>query len=231
VAEIPSEGICRNVDDRPCLVKFNFHRTRETGPCFPLAVLRCTTHNRSFTVYPAGFGPYWRYALVAVSPSGESTISEEQTLSHKRDDLFTGTTMQAALDAAVGRPWKRENDGLTERWWPSQTRTLSKLLRLFGVDLSLTSAAREQIAAALDVDHLFLNECARLIERGPGYRSRGSAVRKVLDRMILGPCILDRLLHSGYLAGLWGLPLRWKASPGVMRSPPFPKGKSRSPPG
>lgn len=227
---MPSEGPCSGTDDRPCRVRRNFTRQRVTGPSFPLAVLRCTTHVRSFTVYPPGYVPYARHILVSLSPSGEKALSPSTPALAKLTDLFRGTFFQSALDAAAGFAWKRDSSGGTDRWWADQRRDLSRQLRMLGVDPAMSAQQRESIAAALDVDHLFLNDCVRQIETRLGYRSRGNAITAVLERLAGGPCILERLLVSGYLAGLWGFPLRWDEDPGVLRSLPFPESSSRSPP-
>ena len=137
---------------------------------------------------------------------------------------------QAGLDAARGSAWQREGDGITDQLWSTQVRTLSKLMGLLGVDPSLDEHEREIIAASLEQALLFLNDCARMIEAKPGYRSRGKAIKTVLDEIIKQPCILDRLLLSGHVAGLWGLPLRWDVQTQVLRSPPFRRNLSRSPP-
>lgn len=227
---MPAEGPCRDSDAQSCRVRFNFYRIRQTGPSFPLAVLRCTTHGCSFTVYPPGYVPYGRQPILNTSPSGNTPLSEGKTLSQKNKDLFAGTLFQAGLDAAAGLAWQREGDGLTVCWWPNQIRILAKLLRLLGVDPALSAHERERFAAVLDVEHLFLNDCVRLIECNAGYKSRGVAIKSVLDRLVNGPCVLDRLLVSGYLAGLWGCPLRWYPDIGLVRSLPFPEAGSRSPP-
>ena len=229
-AEIPSDGPCRGTDERACRVLFNFWRSRTTGPCFPLAVLRCTTHGCSFTVYPHGYVPYARHILVWSCSSGEKSFSEGKPVSSTIANQFCDTFFQAALDAAVGFAWQRDSLGETDRWWPDQRRTLAKQLRMLGVDPTLSAHERHRQAAALDVAFLFLNECACLITTTPGYRSRGAAITAVLERLVGGPCILERLLVGGYHAGLWGFPLRWDADPGVLRSLPFSVPGSRSPP-
>lgn len=230
MASIPSEGPCRERDDRPCRVLYNFKRQRRTGPSFPLTVVRCTTHGCSFTLYPPGSVPYGRQAVVIQSPCGHRPSGAARTPGQTIADLFEGTLFQSGLDAATGQAWYRDCPGGTERWWPNQTRTLSKLLRLLGVDPSMTEAERERLSRILEVDLLFLIECGDRVASRPGYRHRGKAIRSVLERVIESPCILERLLLSGYQAGLWGYPLMWDPASGVLRSSPFPVRDSRSPP-
>ena len=218
------------MDDRPCRVVYNFKRHRTTGPSFPLTVVRCTTHGCSFTLYPPGYVPYGRQAVVIRSPCGDTPFREESNPGQTIEDLFEGTLFQSGLDAAAGQAWYRDCPGGTERWWPNQIRTLFKLLRLLGVDPSLTAPERERIASVLNVDLLLLFECRDLVESRPGYRRRGMAIRSVLERVVESPCILERLLLSGHRVGLWGYPLMWDTVSGVLRSSPFPVCDSRSPP-
>ena len=230
MAELPSEGPCRDMDDRPCQVTRNFLRPRKTGPEYAVAVLLCKTHGRSFTVYPPGHFPYGRYAVINTSPFGDTSFIKGKDTPQRCDCLFEGTLFQAGLDAAQRRAWPREGDGVSDQLWSTQVRTLSDLTRLLGVDTSLQDCERESIAASLDLDLLFLNDCGRLIETNPGYHSRGVAIKTVLERVIHKPCILDRLLLSGHMAGLWVYPLRWDVQMKVLRSPPFCRSLSRSPP-
>ena len=227
---MPAEGPCRDNDAQLCRIRRNFTRQRVTGPSFPLAVFRCTTHVCSFTVYPPGYVPYARHILVSLSPSGEKALSTSTPALAGITDLFSGTYFQSALDAAAGFAWKRDSSGGTERWWADQRRDLSRQLRMLGIDPAMSAHQRESVTAALDIDHLFLNDCVRKIESQPGYRSRGNAITAVLKKLAGGPCILERLLVGGYLAGLWGFPLRFDGDPGVLRSLPFPESGSRSPP-
>ncbi|MFC1853524.1 hypothetical protein ACFL27_25315 [candidate division CSSED10-310 bacterium] len=151
-------------------------------------------------------------------------------ISERCDCLFEGTMFQAGLDAARGFAWQREGDGITDQLWSTQVRTLAKLILLLGVDPSLDEHERERIAASLELDLLFLNDCAGFIETKPGYRRRGKAIKTVLDEVVKRPCILDRFLLSGHMAGLWGLPLRWDVQTRVLRSPVFRRSFSRAPP-
>jgi hypothetical protein len=126
----------------------------------------------------------------------------------------------AALDAAAGRAWSREDpaeaiaDGReragrakgSDRWWQTQRRLLARQVVWLGV--APERAGRELVAADLGVVTLLLRERARELGRRPGYRSRGKAICAVLAALPRTR-LLDRLLASGHRGGLWGAPYRW----------------------
>ncbi len=53
-------------------------RRRKTGPCFPIQVMGCHEHGRSFTVYPMGFDPYGRERLSPVDVGGGMLEAEAE---------------------------------------------------------------------------------------------------------------------------------------------------------
>jgi hypothetical protein len=143
--------------------------------------------------------------------------------------LFSDTWFQAALDGARGVYWNPYSpDGTNFKWWSTQSRRLGKATQWLGVAPDIPEAERELISEALDVDLLFLRTASQGIVTAPGYRSRAKAVCNVLTALVGGPCILERMLLAGHVAGLWGRPLRWDAFAHILRSPPFPI--RRSPP-
>jgi len=193
VADIPREGPCRGSNDKDCQVVFDHYRSRTTGPdC--VIVVRCLTHHCGFTLYPPGYTPYSRETLT-------SDILPDHGPEHRKSptnachDHFAGTWFQAGLDAANGSAWLRENDTgsrLWGKWWRTQTRRLTAMTRLLGVDPALSEEQRELIASGLDVGLLVLNDARAMITDKPGYRSRGQAVVTVLEAMIETPCITGR---------------------------------------
>ena len=205
----PDVGPCSARDDVPCAVCLDHLRQRSTGPCFALTVLRCLTHHFAFTLYPPGHVPYGRAAVVPV--------------------VAMATLFEAAADAAQGTAWARECPGGTSKWWGTQGRQVAVAVRLCGVLPALDPAAQQAQAAALRVEMLLLVEQARAIAAVPGYRSRGQAVGAVLDRVLCGPCVLERILAAGHLAGLWGMPLLWEPGTRRLRSLSF-RGDGTHPP-
>ena len=85
-------------------------RERKTGPCFPLTVLVCGTHEVGFTLYPPGHVPYGRAAVARVAPDGRAIIDGPSGA-----EVFDGTVFAAALDASKGTAWDREREGGSER--------------------------------------------------------------------------------------------------------------------
>jgi hypothetical protein len=206
VATLPDVGPCHARDKRPCVVRLHHLRERSTGPCLPLAVLRCWTHSYGFTLYPPGFVPYSRLAVAPVALDGTEAVAGVEA--------FAGTLLDATLDAAKeaakDAAWARACKGGSSTWWSTQGRHIWLAVRLCGVAPDLKAAARQAQAAALWVEMLLLLlQGAQSIGSAPGYRSRGRAAVAVLERVAAGPCVLQRVLAAGHLAGLWGAPWRW----------------------
>ncbi len=183
LVEVPGECPWRE-PTAPCDVVQHGLRDRKTGPEHALAVCRCHAHGLCFSVYPAGFVPYARRALLDGSASAPSYA-------------------QAAEDAAAGVAWPRSASGGSDRWWTTQRRLLRRLCEVLGAD---GTTLRDRAAIALGLPLRLLADVAGTV----GYRARGRAVVAVLDA--LGDD-LDRLLLAGALTGAWGRPWRWQRSP------------------
>ena len=154
---MPAYGPCGLGAGDACHLVVDHHRPRKTGPCFPLAVLRCTTHGRAFTLYPPGHVPYGRRAIAPVAADGSLVRADDLDEARPRgaghevepDEqvvspealAFSGTVFDAALDAACGRIWQRDHlPGGTDRWWSTQGRWIERALLLLG--LARTSGLR-----------------------------------------------------------------------------------------
>ena len=225
VASLPNVGPCSERDDRACVVCKDHGRARSTGPCFPLTVARCLTHQLGFTLYPPGHVPYGRVAVAPVALDGSAIVGVAKGAQGLASTLFA-----AALDAADGTLWARQCPGGTDRWWSSQIRHIDAATRICGVVANdLAADQQQQMAAALQVEALLLRQGASAIGVAPGYRSRGAAVVAVLDRMAEGTCLLKRVLCAGELAGLWGPPHAWDAPAQRLRSWSF-RGAATLPP-
>ena len=73
----------------PCQILRHDFRERKTGPEFPIQVLRCRTHTRYFTVYPAGHVPYGRVRMAPVDPGGHALeVVEGEAAASWRGTLF-----------------------------------------------------------------------------------------------------------------------------------------------
>lgn len=211
---MPEVGPCSSRDQEACVLWVDHLRERKTGPCFPLTVLVCRTHEMGFTLYPPGHVPYGRVSVAPVAPDGRAIIDGPSGA-----EALEGTVFAAALDASKGAAWDRDQPGGSGRWWQTQRQRVALALRVCGVAPELGQTEREVVAAALGVELLLLREQAQRVAATPGYRSRGQGVCAVLERLTAGgPCVLWRLMASGHLAGLWGPPLWWDPQAGRLRS-------------
>ena len=217
VAELPDRCPRATATTQPrCRVAAHHQRKRKTGPEFALLVARCDAHGCAFTLYPPGYAPYRRQALVRVGPDGaDMDGGEPETLVRK----YESTLFEAAVDASEGRAWDREpGDAPREQWWSTQGRHLSLASRIAGVAQWLSDRMREAVAAVLSVDTLTLRDLARPV----GYRAVGRAVCTVVLRLGGNALAFARLLRCGHLIGHWGEPLHWDPKRHVLERSPFP---------
>ena len=197
-----------------CVLWVHDERHRKTGPSHALSVVRCRTHGASFTLYPPGYAPYRRHALLRLSPSGAAV----EAASGREHADFEGTLFEAALDAREARSWARDSTAaIPDRWWGTQGRHLRLAARLLGLDRELGERVREKIAATASVAALTLREHSS----ATGYRAIGEAVCAVLSRLSGGAQRSFTLLVCGHLIGKWGEPLRWDDERQVMQRSPF----------
>jgi hypothetical protein len=218
-------------EETPCELIPHHVRGRKTGPGYGLAVMTCRTHGHGFTLYPPGFGPFQRWAVVQLSPDGASILAtegEEEEGGSRPDDRrlrrdFLDTFFQAALDAAQSLPWPR--DSLTEtpdQWFSTQWRHLSLAADLLGVAPDMDDSQREVIASVLGTDLLRLREGAREIRDSKGYLTIGLVVRRVLLCLRGGVRQALRLLFCGHVIGQWGRPAWWDGARRSLSTLPFP---------
>lgn len=188
-----------------CCVTVDYHRTRKTGPCVPVAVLKCATHGIGFTLYPCGHVPYGReavapvgldgMALTAAAPAGEFCAPWRQT------------RFAAALDAAEGKAWPRDGPGSC---WTTQLQRLDELAALLGLEPAPPPAMGEKLALLLDVPRLSLIDDTARLARAVGFEERGLILVATLERASKGRCVLERVLACGALSGLWRPAQLWR---------------------
>ena len=58
-----------------CRLRKHCWRDRKTGPCVPLRVMYCRTHDQHFTIYPLAYVPYSRKRIAPVDLAGHPVRS------------------------------------------------------------------------------------------------------------------------------------------------------------
>lgn len=172
---------------------------RKAGPGFPLEVVRCSAHGASFTLYPIGWAPFGRVAIACVDPGGGALGAGSE--------VPTATLLRAALDAACGKLWAiAQSEGCCRR---TQGRRIGAAAKVLGIWPGLEDRAREQVAVAIRLPLLELQDAARAFTTHRSWRARGELVRAFFSRVGVSPGALDGLLRAGSIAGNWGRPSRW----------------------
>lgn len=201
-------------EDQACKMSVHHWRERKCGPGFPLAAVRCGAHDGGvFTLYPPGYAPYRRQAVLQLASDGTSIDEDGAQL---RVD-FDNTLFKAALDAESGVPWPRKAGAANLSSWGTQGRQLELGAELLGLSKDIGARVRQSIAALLSVSVLQLLAGSR----GVGYRHVGTAICEVLKVIRSGARRAQRLLHAGYLAGRWGEPVHWDPDRRVLERLPF----------
>jgi len=201
-----------------CVLRVHHHRERKTGPCFPLTVLICHTHHRSFTLYPPGHVPYGRVSMAPVSADGtllREGDGEEGGSTQARPLAWSDTLFGAALAAASGEHWSRESLFDDPRRRRTQGRWLEKAARVVGVLPVLGESLRQLVAEVLCVPHLVLRGAVDFDWSAASWQERGRAVRCVLDRIVASRILGDQITAAGGVAGAWGRPSRWHPGKGL----------------
>lgn len=201
--------------DRACDVRVHHERARTTGPCFPVAVVRCSMHPaHAFTVYPPGHVPYGRVAVTPTSTAG-TLLLDGQT----GKAAWEATIFGAALDAAGGERWAADSPASDPRRRRTQGRWLEIASRLTGIHPDLVEAVREQIATRLGVATMTLRTAAQAWGDAFSWTARAAASLLVVDKVPVTAGLADRLLSAGALADLWPPPRRWDPSHATLLGP------------
>ncbi len=204
IPEWPDNGPCHLMNKDSCKLSLNHCRERKTGPCIPLYVVCCTTHEKAFTIYPPGHVPYGRKGILKAAPDG-SAIRDSIGIQR-----FTETLFDAALDAAEDTIWPKESlvDSLTSRYL-TQRRHIDRAAMLLGIAPSVDNKLQEKAAEALDVPCLLLRDNAQLYKAQNDSKSRGTAICCILESMPESAIIFERLARAGAIANLWPQSQLW----------------------
>ncbi len=213
-------------DKRPCEIIRHYFRDRQTGPCFPLLVLKCLTHKIGFTIYPPGYTPHGRKLLAPVAPDGCYPTTEKSGALRFEDTIF-----DAALDAANRVFWPYESlEGYDVSRRITQKRHLDRAALILGVHPELDERVREELAQILSVPGQNLHDCAKNILENCDDHSRGKAICTILSLIEASACMFSRLAEAGAVVCLWPWPERWDPRLKILRSSPFRPNRTRGAP-
>lgn len=208
--------------DGACDVRVHHERPRTTGPCFALAVVRCSTHPaHAFTLYPPGHVPYGRVAMTPASTAGALLLD-----SHSGEPAWGATVFRATLDVAGGERWPGDSPASDLRRRRTQGRRLEVAGRLTGIHPVFVDAVREQIATRLGVATMTLRTAAQAWGAACDWTARADAVLLVVAKVPVTAVLPDRLLSAGALADLWPSPRRWDQSRAALLCGPFQRARS-----
>jgi len=209
-----------------CELREHSWRPRSTGPEHRLRILRCLSHGVFFTLYPPGFVPYARRALAPVDESGEASPAEDE---HEAPQgRWRGTVLDAALDAAGGERWVRDDEPgpCGKPLYATQARWLVRLERLFGLALEQTSAVVEGIRQRLGLSLTEHARARRQVLATRRLRERGQALVALAAVVTADDQLWARVLGAGHLAELWPEPWLWEPT---IRQFGFPSGATTAP--
>ena len=183
-------------------------RDRVHGPGFPLCSLLCLDDGASFTVYPPGWTPYERKALVGLDHRG-CTLAPEAG-----ESPWEGTVFDGVVDASSGKIWPDEvtlgppvpeDDGdKPSQCKRTQRRHVAGAMRLFALDQAGLRREREQVCQVLMLDLAPLEGAAGRIRDGPRLKVRGEEGAKVLEQLPQVASTIFGLLALGRSRGFWG---------------------------
>ena len=190
-------------------------RLRDTGPCHPLAKVKCH-HGPAFTLYPPGYGPYQRELAAPVSPAGKlvrigasSTEAENSGQEMAGGVAWWRTVFRAALDAARGVLWSRGSPVDDPRRLRTQKRHIVLTATLLGLTSEIKDDVVQHIADCLGVAYLVLSDLRRDYKASSTHLGRGTTIIKAVELIPVDRTLDKRLMTAGYIAGLWGKPEWW----------------------
>lgn len=186
-------------DGSECAVTRHDRRRRKSGPDHALTVCRCRAHGVFFTVYPPGYAPYGRVAVIAQDSEGRAIQGE----------TLGATIFGAALEACAETESRR-----------MQRRTVQRRLgvcaAMLGLWPGLSEPVRDRIADALWLPRLAARESARVYSTTRRLCDRSALVLSLWARVPLARRC-SGVLVAGQLAGLWGRPSRWDPGGPMLR--------------
>ncbi len=203
----PSRCPLAEFGDDACNIQFEKWRRRIHGPGFDFAVFLCLSHCRSFTIYPPGWVPYGRKALVLLDHRGEVLQRVPG------ECAWQGTLFDAVLDGGKGFFWPEEVSlGPTKEFAQfgsrkTQRRHIAGAMRLFSLAFTDTQRMREKGAGILGMNLVSLERLATRIRDGPGLLARGRGGEEVLKTLHATGKTAKNLIRLGAGHNFWGHPM------------------------
>lgn len=193
----------------------NHYRERKTGPCFPLAIMRCRTHTKYFTLYPFGHVPYGREAIAGnISPCGNPVVDDQRSdpnsTSRTENATFQGTIFDAAHDVVNNKVWPKEGvNGSLQSRFTTMLQKLDRGSRLLGVHKDLTIKEWEAIGEIANIPGQILIDGRHLLKDHPSFRKKGEVIVSLLHYLPQTSLLYERFLEIGATQGLWPTPHFW----------------------
>jgi hypothetical protein len=186
-----------------CHITKGRQRVRKVGPVHPLWLFKCLAHKCWFTIYPPGWVPFGRRALVDLDPIGEAVLG---------NDNWKNSAFGAAIDEQEKQIWPETCAEILKLATmavfsygtrKTQIRHIQGATYIFGLD---SGAERQQMARVkLGIgQQAYLEACVRARD-GPGPEALGAACTGLLRNFIQPSMRLFLMMvHLGQELGFWG---------------------------
>jgi hypothetical protein len=223
----PSSCHHATAGDAACRVGHHHWRPRKTGPGLPIAVLRCATHGKAFTVYPMGHVPYGRAGVAPVDVGGTPRVVYSAGSGSPPVLAWAGTVFDLARPTALADAPSSSPPAEATRppWWMTPWREHSaKAATILGLPPDVPATVGDAIARALELPRLILLDAAAAFDSAHGPDARTSVVLRLLARLRPDRALSDRLLAAGAAAGAWGAVHCWRPGPQGPTRRLFPSG-------
>jgi hypothetical protein len=190
-----------------CNIHLERWRWRKCGLSFAVAGMYCHVHKVSFTVYPPGWLPYARKALMHIDHNGSAIELI------KSDCGWSETLFAAGADAAREKLWPEEVHlgpaGNTETnilimSRRTQRRHINGMMQLFGLGDNAMASYRDNVSRLLSVALIDLEEGSKRVRDGPTLVRKGLEVVRVLEKVQAIRLRMSGLLTLGTNQGFWG---------------------------
>ncbi len=209
-------------EQHTCIVSFNYRRERKTGPCIPLVIVQCLTHNISFTIYPPGHVPYGREPLVDIALDGFQIESESESEKDAAVNSFAGTLFDGALMASQGFFYPKEGPyDLPMICYDTQLNHIRKSALLLGIAEAYQVPHNEHIAEVLNIPRQFqIGQFSHIPGQPWNSKKSGKAIRQMLEN-VPRDCLFERLASCGFMCGIWPPLHIWDAETGTLYKSAF----------